>query len=166
MAGDRSRYGLLVSALGRGAPGGLGVPALVRAEPDPRRARARRQQPSAELAQQFGNECPAAAGWPRLHEPHRRARGHELASLSAHQVLHDLNVLLLVLAGIALLDALVPLARAGAPLPDGAGRARGAARRDRRVLRGLSDGRSRRCALEGLVALTLREGAGSRCSGR
>jgi hypothetical protein len=41
-------------------------------------------------------------------------------ALSGHQALEYLSVVLLVLAGLALLDALLPLLRSGA-LPDGAG---------------------------------------------
>lgn len=44
-----------------------------------------------------------------------------LTTISAHPVLADMKVLLLVLAGLALLDALLPLLRIGAPVPAGAG---------------------------------------------
>jgi hypothetical protein len=47
--------------------------------------------------------------------------GQQFAAVSAHQVLGNLNAVLLVLAGLAMLDALLPLARTRAPLPGGAG---------------------------------------------
>lgn len=46
---------------------------------------------------------------------------HHLTALSGQHALRDLSVVLLVLAGLAILDALVPLARTGSPLPGGAG---------------------------------------------
>jgi len=47
--------------------------------------------------------------------------GQQLGAVSAHEVLKDMNVLLLILAGLAILDALFPLARAASVVPDGAG---------------------------------------------
>jgi hypothetical protein len=47
--------------------------------------------------------------------------GHRLALVTAHRALHEVNIVLLVLAALAILDALVPLARADGPLPGGAG---------------------------------------------
>jgi len=44
-----------------------------------------------------------------------------LALVSGQHALQDLSIVLLVLAGLAILDALLPLARAHAPLPGGAG---------------------------------------------
>jgi len=121
MTGDRSRYGLLVSALGAVLLavsvflpwyGVSFTPAGV----------ALAEQTGNALAQQFGNASlqTAVSG---LHAQFAGLAGREFASLSAHQVLHDMNIILLVLAALALLDALVPLARADAPLPHGAGRA-------------------------------------------
>jgi len=80
------------------------------------------QQAASQVAEQFGNASTQAA-LSGLHSQFAGLAGHEIASLSAHQVLHDLNVILLALAALALLDALVPLARGAAPLPAGAGRA-------------------------------------------
>jgi hypothetical protein len=102
MPGERSRYGLMLSALGAivlavsvflpwygvsfTANGVLVV-----------------QNVGDQVATQFG------------------LAGQEFTAVSAHQVLKDLNVILLVLAGLALLDALVPLARPDARVPEGAG---------------------------------------------
>ncbi len=121
MQGDRSRYGLLVSALGAVLLAvavflpwyGLSfTPAGVAAA----------QRAGEQVVQQYGNaalQAQFSADQGRL----ASIAGREFLSLSAHQALHDLNVVLLVLAALALLDALVPLARAGTPLPEGAGRA-------------------------------------------
>jgi len=109
MASDRSRYGLLVSALGAVL---LAISVFlpwyaVNLTPDGATFAANAIQG---LAGQFGNESmqQLAAG---VHGSVAAMSGHEVAALSAHQVLHDLNVVLLVLAGIALLDALMTLAR-------------------------------------------------------
>jgi hypothetical protein len=45
----------------------------------------------------------------------------QLVALSAHAVLKEISVVLLVLAGLAILDALLPLARPAARVPEGAG---------------------------------------------
>jgi hypothetical protein len=47
--------------------------------------------------------------------------GHRLATMTAFRALRDVDVVLLVLAGLAILDALAPLAPIGRPLPGGAG---------------------------------------------
>jgi len=44
-------------------------------------------------------------------------------AVSAEQAFTPLSIVLLVLAALAILDALAPLARAGSPVPEGAGRA-------------------------------------------
>lgn len=82
MVGDRSRYGLLVSALG----------AIVLAV--------------SVFLPWYGVSF---------------VGHHRLATLTAQDALGGLHVLLLVLAGLALLDALFPLARAASAVPDGAG---------------------------------------------
>ena len=46
---------------------------------------------------------------------------HHVGQLTGEQALNDMSVILLVLAGLALLDALFPIARAAAVVPDGAG---------------------------------------------
>jgi hypothetical protein len=90
MAGNRSRYGLMMSAFGAIV---LIVSVFL---------------PWYEVA--------VAA-----HASTGVAAGHRLALVTAHRALHEVNILLLVLAALAILDALVPLARADGPLPGGAG---------------------------------------------
>ena len=121
MSGARSRYGLLVSALGAALLAvavflpwyGLSLTST---------GAALAQQTDEHLVQQFGN-AGLQAQLAGLHSSIAALAGHELAAVSAHQVLHDLNVVLLVLAALAMTDALVALARASAPAGDGAGRA-------------------------------------------
>jgi hypothetical protein len=91
MAGDRSRYGLSMSALG----------AVVLA-----------------LA--------ALLPWYRVSSLAHGAGAHSLTvraltDVSARQCLPDMRILLLVLAGLAMLDTLLPLVRTGDPVPGGAG---------------------------------------------
>jgi len=90
MAGNRSRYGLMVSAFGAVV---LIVSVFL---------------PWYEVAV----TAHASAGV---------AAGHGLALVTGHRALHEVNIVLLVLAALAILDALVPLARADGPLPGGAG---------------------------------------------
>jgi hypothetical protein len=119
MAGERSRYGLVVSALGAivlavsvflpwygvsFTPVGIG---LVQSVGD-------------QVASQFGNAT-LQSYMSGVHANLAGLAGQEFTALSAHQALKDLNVVLLVLAGLALLDALVPLARAATRVPEGAG---------------------------------------------
>lgn len=120
MASDRSRYGLLVSALGAVL---LAISVFLpwyalRLTPDGASFAANAVQG---LAGEYGNQSlqQLAAG---VHGSLASLSGHELAALTAHQVLHDLNVVLLVLAGIALLDALLTLARGTVPAGTGTGR--------------------------------------------
>ena len=49
------------------------------------------------------------------------ASSSSLTRITEHQALPYMKGLLLVLAGLAMLDALLPLVRAGAPVPGGAG---------------------------------------------
>jgi hypothetical protein len=121
MANDRSRYGLLVSALGAVL---LAISVFlpwyaVNLTPDGATFAANALQ---SLAGQFGNGTlqQLAAS---VHGGVSSLSGQEIAALTAHQVLHDLGVVLLVLAGIALIDALMALARSAAPAGAGAGRA-------------------------------------------
>jgi hypothetical protein len=119
MADDRSRYGLLVSALGAVL---LAVSVFLPWYSLSMTAAgaAFAQNAAQSLAQQFGNaSLQQLAG--NLHGSLAALSGHELAALSAHQVLHDLNVVLLVLAALALLDVMVPLAHGGPVLSRGAG---------------------------------------------
>jgi hypothetical protein len=76
------------------------------------------------VGQQFANQFGNAALQSYVGDFHAGAGalvGRQVGAVSAHEVLHDLNVVLLIIAGLALIDALLPLGRAGAALPDGAG---------------------------------------------
>ena len=118
MAADRSRYGLLTAALGAALLGvavflpwyGLSFTST---------GIAFVEQAGNQFASQYGNaqlQQAAAA----LHANLTPLAGVQSAAVSAHQVLKYMNILLLVLAGLALLDALLPLGRTP-PVPDGAG---------------------------------------------
>lgn len=120
MGGARSRYGLLVSSLGAillavsvflpwyGLSFTASGIALV-------------QQSADQVASQFGNAS-LQAYLGAQHASLSALAGQEFVAVSAHQVLRDLNVVLLALAGLAMLAALIPLARAGAA-PEGGGAA-------------------------------------------
>jgi len=119
MQANRSRYGLLVSALGAIMLAvsiflpwyGLSFTA---------KGIALIQQVSDQVTSQFGNSAlqDLTAG---LHARLGTLAGHQFAAVSAHQVLKNLNVVLLVLAGLAILITLIPLARPETLLPDGEG---------------------------------------------
>lgn len=49
------------------------------------------------------------------------AAERSLTTISAHPALPDMRIFLLVLAGLAMLDAMLPLLRTSAPVPGGAG---------------------------------------------
>ncbi len=78
------------------------------------------EQVGDQVASQFGNAS-LQAYMTGLHANLNSLAGQQFAAVSAHQVLKDLNLVLLALAGLAMLDALVPLARSASPLPEGAG---------------------------------------------
>ncbi len=119
MAGDRSRYGLAVSSLGAIVLAvavflpwyGLSFTAagvsLV-------------QQVGDQAASQYGNAA-LQSYMTGLHPAISSLAGQQFTALSAHQVLHVMNIVLLIIAGLALLDALLPLARSEASMPAGAG---------------------------------------------
>jgi hypothetical protein len=90
MAGDRSRYGLSMSALGAA---GLAVAVFL--------------------------------PWYRVssiaHASTVSSAQRALTTISAHQALPYMKVFLLVLVGLALLDAVLPLLRNSGPIPGGAG---------------------------------------------
>jgi hypothetical protein len=92
MVGERSPYGLLICALG----------AIVLA--------------GSVYLPWYAPSVPAVA-----HASAAGAAGRQAAALSAHHALADLSVVLPVLAGLALLDSLIPLARAATPVPAGGG---------------------------------------------
>lgn len=89
MVGERSRYGLFVSAVGAGVlAASVFLPWYA-----------------------VGFATHAALG----------SSGERLATLSAFHTLANLRFVLLALAGLALLDALLPLTHSGGPVPGGAG---------------------------------------------
>ena len=119
MVGDRSRYGLLVSALGavilivsvflpwyEVAFTANGV-AFV-------------SQLGDQFVAQFGNSHLQSYLAP-LHGSLAALSGQGIGAVSAHQVLHDMNIILIVLAILALLDALFPLALGASVVAGGAG---------------------------------------------
>ena len=111
MASDRSRYGLLVSALGAVLLAvSVFLPWYASASPPP--ARPSRSHAGQSARGPVRQRLPAAAAG-NLHGTLASTQRARTGAVSAHQVLHDLNVVLLVLAGLALLDALLPLARGG-----------------------------------------------------
>jgi hypothetical protein len=155
MADERSRYGLMVSALGAILLAisvflpwyGLSFTAA---------GIAAAQQYSQQAISEFGNAS-LQAYTSGLHSSLAGLAGHQFAAVSAHQALKYLNVALLVIAGLALLDVMLPLARPLPSIPDGAG---GSA-----VLLGVLAALcvvfrmiDRPAPLESIVALSLREG--------
>ncbi|HWX96233.1 MAG TPA: hypothetical protein VNZ01_05220 [Solirubrobacteraceae bacterium] len=121
MSGARSRYGLLVSALGAILLAvsvflpwyGLSFTST---------GIAFVQHVTDQLASQFGNAS-LQAYLGAQHASLSALAGHEFTAVSAHQALKNINVVLLVLACLAMLDALIPLASGGSSVPDGGGAA-------------------------------------------
>jgi hypothetical protein len=118
VAPDRSRYGLLIAAIGAAVLAvSVFLPwydvAFTRSGAD---AAAHAGQ---EAIERFGNA--SLAGYAaQLPAEAATLAGKHLASLTAHDVLANISVGLLIIAGLALLDAMFPLARGGR-VPDGAG---------------------------------------------
>jgi hypothetical protein len=120
MAAERPRYGLLISALGAVVLAvsvflpwyGVSFTAA---------GLAFAQQVGDQAAAQFGNA--ALQGYlAELHANLSSLAGHQFIALSAHQALKDVNVVLLILAGLSIVIALLALAGAGfssASAPDG-----------------------------------------------
>jgi hypothetical protein len=120
MYGDRSRYGLLIAAIGAAILAvcvflpwyGVHITAS---------GAAAAGQFSEQVVSQFGNARLQEDLGP-LHAGLNSLVGHEVASLSGHEALKYLSIVLLVLAGLALLDALFGLAGVrGGGHPEGAG---------------------------------------------
>ncbi len=108
MAGDRPRYGLLISALGAIV---LAVSVFlpwygVSFTAD---GLAFAQQAGDQAAAQFGNAT-LQSYMGEFHASLSSLAGHQFMALSAHQALKDLNVVLLLLAGLAIVIALMVLA--------------------------------------------------------
>jgi len=120
MAGDRPRYGLLISALGAIV---LAVSVFLPWYGVSFTAAgiAFAQQAGDQAAAQFGNAT-LQSYMGEFHANLSSLAGHQFTALSAHQALKDLNVVLLLLAGAAIVIALLALAGAGfssASSPDG-----------------------------------------------
>ncbi len=156
MADERSRYGLMVSALGAILLAisvflpwyGISFTAA---------GIAAAQQISQQVVQEFGNAT-LQSYTSGLHANLAGLAGHQFAAVSAHQVLKYMNVTLLVIAGLALLDVMLPLARPLPSMPDGAGGSAvllGAIAAVCVVFRMVD----RPVPVEGLMSLSLREGA-------
>ena len=119
MKGERSRYGLVVSAAGAIA---LAVSVFLPWYGISLTANgvAMVQQVGQQFVTEFGNAS-LQSYLGGFHAGVGALTGREIEAVSAHQALTDLNVILLIIAGLALIDALLPLARAGSAVPDGAG---------------------------------------------
>jgi hypothetical protein len=120
MTGDRPRYGLLVSAFGAVV---LAVAVFLPWYGVSFTAAgiAFAQQAGDQAAAQFGNAA-LQSYMGEYHATLSTLAGHQIAALSAHEALKDLNVVLLLLAGAAIVIALLALAGAGfssASSPDG-----------------------------------------------
>ena len=153
--GERSRYGLVVSAFGAVA---LAVAVFLPwySLSFTASGAAYVEQVGRQLVSQFGNAT-LQAQLGGLHGVLGGAVGQPLVAVSAHQSLHLLSVVLPVLAGLALLDTMLALARpASAPAGAGASVA---------VLGGLATALVAYRMLVpptptgGLLSLSLREGA-------
>lgn len=120
MDANRSQYGLLVSALGAlllavavflpwyGLSFTAGGIATV-------------QQTSHEFVTQYGNAALQSQLNGFYHADLASLAGHQITALSAHQMLKDLSVVLLLTAGVAVLLALIPLVRPESSAGEGAG---------------------------------------------
>jgi hypothetical protein len=108
MAPERSRYGLLVSALGAIV---LAVSVFLPwyGVSFTSAGIAFAQQVGSQLAAQFPNAT-LQGYMGALHTNLSGLAGHQLIALSAHQVLKDLNILLLIIAGLGAVLALLGLA--------------------------------------------------------
>jgi hypothetical protein len=120
MTGDRPRYGLLVSAFGAIV---LAVAVFLPWYGVSFTAAgiAFAQQAGDQAAAQFGNAT-LQSYMGEYHATLSTLAGHQITALSAHEALKDLNVVLLLLAGAAIVIALLALAGAGfssASSPDG-----------------------------------------------
>jgi hypothetical protein len=113
---DRSRYGVLVSALGAI---GLAVSVFLPwyGVSFTTSGIAFAQQVGNQVAAQFGNAA-LQSYMSGLRANLSTLAGHQFTALSAHQALKDLNVVLLIVAGLGIVIALLPLARPEAPSSD------------------------------------------------
>ncbi len=155
MADERSRYGLMVSALGAIL---LAVSVFLPWYGVSFTAAgvAAAQQMSQQVISEFGNAA-LQSHTSGLQASLGGLAGHQLGAVSAHEALKYMNVVLLVIAGLALLDVMLPLARPLPSIPDGAGGSAvllGAIAAVCVVFRMVD----RPVPLQGVVSLSLREG--------
>ncbi|HSZ12863.1 MAG TPA: hypothetical protein VK790_02380 [Solirubrobacteraceae bacterium] len=78
------------------------------------------QQASQQVISEFGN-AKLQASASGLDSSLAGLAGQQVGALTAHQAFKYMSILLLVIAGLALLDVLPPLARSGPSTPGGAG---------------------------------------------
>lgn len=119
MGEERSRYGLLVSAFGAVL---LAVSVYLPWYGASFTASgiASAQQTDQQVISHFGNATlQSLAG--QLNASLGSLAGHEFVALNAHQLFKYMSVVLLVIAGLGLLDVLLPLANRAPSIPDGAG---------------------------------------------
>jgi hypothetical protein len=119
MAGNRSRYGLLVSALGAVI---LAVSVFLPWYGISLTSEgvALAQQVGDQFVSQFGNAA-LHASFSGLHGTLQALAGVQFGAVSAHDSIKGLAIVLLVLAGLGMLDSMLPLARAAGSVPQGAG---------------------------------------------
>ena len=119
MRNERSRYGLMVSSLGAGLLAGSVFLPWYGVSFTTTGAGSVSRLGSALASNLGGGSLQSLIGG--LHGTFAALAGQQVGALSAEQTLSALSVILLVLAGLALLDALLPLVRAGSGVPGGAG---------------------------------------------
>jgi hypothetical protein len=118
MAADRSRYGLLLATLGAVLVAVAVFLPWYGVSVTPRGV-AYFQQVGEQFVSRYGNaQLQGYLG--ELHSGLASLAGRQMTSVSAHQALSNIGVALLVIAGLALLDALFGLARASS-VPEGSG---------------------------------------------
>jgi hypothetical protein len=78
------------------------------------------QQVGDQFVSQFGNAA-LQANFHGLHGTLQSIVGVQFGAVSAHDAIKGLSILLLVLAGLGMLDAMLPLVRGSGSVPQGAG---------------------------------------------
>jgi hypothetical protein len=116
MPHERPAYGSLISAIGSAL---LGVSVFLPwyGVKFTAGGLAAAQQIGDHAVSQYGNAA-LQGEWASLQGAFSQLAGHELVTVSAHQALHTINVVLLVLAGLSLLVSLRPLAGRDSALPE------------------------------------------------
>jgi hypothetical protein len=119
MTTERSRYGLMVSSLGAALLAGSVFLPWYGVSFTPAGVGSVSHLGSALASNLGGGSVQSLIG--SLHGTFAALAGQQVGALSAEQALSALTVILLVLAGLALVDALLPLLRGGSGVPGGAG---------------------------------------------